>query len=192
MSNVILRSSLPLVIVLSCLTPVTYVLAQEAPTTQEGSAEKPKAAEATDFKKLKELLPETVASLKRSGAEGSKQSVGEMKISQARGTYGEEDKEANASVTIIDYGAMPGMANSVAPWQTLEIDNESDNDYSRTVTINGYKAIENYNKESKSGSLMLMVGSRFMVTIEINSLPADTLKKAGETLKLKELEALAK
>jgi hypothetical protein len=166
-------------------TPAGY--AQEAPKENP-----PPAVDPVDYRKLKELLPNSLGDLKRADAEGGKQSVGELKLSQARGTYNEDGKEGGGSVSIFDYGAMPGMAEASAPWVNVDIDHESDTEYARTVKIGNYKGMETYNKEQKTGSIMLVVARRFIVQIEINDLAPEVLQETAKSMKLAELEALAK
>lgn len=157
---------------------------------QDASTKAP--VEPVDYKKLKELLPATLGGLKRADAEGSKQSVGDIKLSQVRGTYNEDGKDGSGSVSIMDYGAMPGMAEGLSPWMNVEVDNESDTEYTKTVKVGDYKGMETYNKESKSGSLTLVVGKRFLLQVEINDLGPEVLQDTVKAMKLAELEALAK
>ena len=165
--------------------PIRVAIANEdpAPATQP-------AADTVDYHKLKDILPDAVAGLKRKNAEGTKQAMGEVKMSQADGTYSEDGKDGNAKITIMDYGAMPGMAAGMAPWASMDIDNDSDTEYTKSVTISGIKGLETYNKTNKNGSLVLMVGGRFLVSIEVNTLPSETLKAAAEAMKLSDLAAL--
>lgn len=191
-----IRSSHLLSIVLgaAAFAAPPFVVAQDAPAGGDAKKpEQPAVKDPVDFKKLKELLPDTVAGLKRSNAEGSKQGMAGMKLSQAQGTYSEEGKDQNATVTINDYGAMPGMLEGMSGWMNMEIDNDSDTQSSKTLTINGYKAYEEYNKQDKSGHIIVVVGNRFWVEVQVNSgIDADALKATAESLKLKELEALGK
>lgn len=152
------------------------------------------AKEPIDYKKLKDLLPETVAGLKRSNAEGMKQGMSGMKFSKAEGTYSEEGREGSATVTITDFGGMPGMIEGMAAWSGLDIDNESDTQISKTLEVAGHKAYAELNKETKSGQISLVVGGRFVVEIRIDANIADiaALKTEAEAMSLNNLEALAK
>jgi hypothetical protein len=148
------------------------------------------AAEAVDFRKLKEFLPETVGGLKRADATGERTAMGEMKISQARGEYRQDDKpDASANVQIIDYGAMPGFADGAAAWAQIDIDQESDDEYTRTTKVGEFKALETYNKTDKTGSMQILVGGRFIITLDITGLEPATLKDTAAAMKLSELAA---
>ena len=47
-----------------------------------------------------------------------------------------------------------------------------------------------YQNDGKSGTLQILVGERYFVTINTTNLSADEFKKLGDELKLKELAAL--
>ena len=61
---------------------------------------------------------------------------------------------------IVDYIAMPGLIESVAPWQSLEIENETDAEYSRTVSLGAHKAMETYVKQTRTGSINVLIAGR--------------------------------
>lgn len=175
------------------ITPIALRADEHASQPAEQTPEQ-KVKEPVDYKKLKELLPDTVADLKRSNAEGMKQGMSGMKFSKADGTYSEEGKDSSATVSITDFGAMPGMIEGMTAWAGLDIDNESDTQITKTLDVDGHKAYAELNKESKSGQISLVVGGRFVVEIHVdgNVTDLDTLKSQAQAMKMKELEALAK
>src|SRR2546423_15668402 len=86
-------------------------------------ATQPAKTQPVDFRKLKELMPEKLADLKRSKNDGQKTAIGEFVISQATGTYGaEEPKENDPTITIeiTDYSANVGMAEAMGAWQNIQ------------------------------------------------------------------------
>jgi hypothetical protein len=161
---------------------VPLARAEDAPASQ------PVRAEPVDFRKLKTYLPETVGELPRTNAEGTRSSMGDMKITNAEGIYGTEEGESSANVTIVDFGASPEMVTGMAYWAQVEIDNESDTDYQRTLKVAGFPALEEYNSEEKRGQIMVLVAGRFMVSVSIEQLAPETLQA---TLTAMKLEALA-
>lgn len=169
------------------------VLAEDVPQQEDAKKEEQKkAVEPIDFRKLKEHLPESVGGIQRTDAKGSKQSFGEAKVSQAEGQYQPEEGESSANITIIDYGGIPGMAEGMAAWTKIDIDNESDDEYSKTVTYGTYKGMETYNTKDKHGSLQLLVADRLIVTITLDHIEPAEFAKTVEAMKLAELESLAK
>lgn len=147
--------------------------------------------EPTDPKQLRTLLPERVGPLKRIDAEAGIRTLGEMRSSVAQATFGLEGQPdaGHASIKIVDYIGMPGLVESAAPWRSLDIDNATDAEYSRTVTVAGNKALETYAKQPRSGSINVLVAGRFVVTIEVTGLPPETLRATAEAMKLDQLAA---
>ncbi len=76
-----------------------------------------------------------------------------------------------ASIEIVDFAGMgEGMAASLQMMTGVQFENESDGGYEKSVTFNGFKGIEKSNAEdeSRSCSLQLVVGERFVVTANGN------------------------
>lgn len=168
------------------------LLADDAPQDQKQQQEQPKKVEPVDFRKLKEFLPAAVGGVNREDAKGSKNTFGDAKISQAEGTYSAEGNEASAQITIVDYGGIPGMAEGMAIWTKTEIDNESDDEYQKTVTYSNFKGLESYNLKEMHGTLQLIVGNRIIVNIQLKHLDPTEFAKTVEAMKLGELEKLLK
>jgi hypothetical protein len=169
---------------LTSATLAPAVMAEDAPASQ------PAAKEPVAYAKLKAVLPETFVGLKRTNASGSKSSFGAMKLSQADGTYGEGDK--TASISIIDYGAMPGMLDGLTAWSKMEIDNDSDTESTKTTKVGTYPAMETFRKEAKDADVTIAVGSRFLVTVKSTGAPLDDVRKELAKLDLKAVEAAGK
>jgi len=81
---------------------------------------------------------------------------------EARYTKG----EARIDAKIVDTGFAQML---VAPWSMMlaaGYSKESSRGYEKATTVSGHPAIEKWNKDSKNGELDILVGKRFMVTIE--------------------------
>jgi hypothetical protein len=170
-------------VALACV--ISSLRADDSATTQP-------AKEPVDYKKLKELLPDTLVDIKRTDAKGEKVAAGEMKLSQAQGTYGskEGDNPPTIDLTIVDYGAAPGVAEGMAVWSKLDIDQESDSGYEKTTKVGGFPALIQFQNDGKHGTLQIFVADRFMVTAESHNLADDQFKKIGDALPLDKLAAL--
>lgn len=176
-----------LVAVMVCGLAMTFSQAQDAPASQ------PAKVPAVDFRKLKEVLPENLAGVKRSEARGEKQKLGEFTFTTAHGEYQKEDAgetDPNLSLELFDYGAAPEMASMFTVWQQMEIDRESDNEYEKTVKIKEHPGLEKYNSEGKHGELQLYVANRFLLTLNANNISQEQFKKAIEELPVEKLAAL--
>jgi hypothetical protein len=180
------------------LAPVAW--AQEK--VEEKTEEKPKADEKTapiDFRKLKEQMPETLVGIKRSSLDGQKIASEGFAMSQAEAHYAkqsenEEENLPKVHVVYTDFGSGAGSTAKVTAgvWAQAEIDQESDDGYTKTVKVNGTTGMETYSKSSKAGTLELVVAERFLLRIATTNLPADQLQKIAKELPLAKLAALAK
>ncbi len=87
-----------------------------------------------------------------------------MPFSQIEADYRKGD--ANVEVTIVDTGMAQML---VAPWSMMiatGYSKETSDGYEKATTIGGNPAVEKWNKRDKRGELNILVGKRFMVTIE--------------------------
>jgi len=86
--------------------------------------------------------------------------------------------DARVEVKIVD----TGMAQLLmAPWSMMlasGYSRESSSGYEKATTIGGNPGIEKWNKSSKNGELDILVGKRFMVTIESHDV--DDMKTVQE------------
>lgn len=98
----------------------------------------------------------------------------------------------SAMIEITDYAGMgEGVVASMQMMAGMEFDNESEDGYERSATVNGYKGIEKSRSEeySQSCGLQLTVGSRFIVNATGNGFAdAGLLRDLLESMDLKKLE----
>lgn len=147
------------------------------------------AAGTVDYKELKALLPEKVGDLKRTGATGEKSGAMGMAVANAEGTY--EGGDANLRIKITDMGGMGGLgAIAQAGWAMTEVDRESDDGYERTIKFKGFKALEKYDTKSKRGEMNVLVGARFQVEVDGDSVTPEQIKAALEAVDLQKLSTL--
>ncbi len=152
------------------------------------SANVSNAASVVNFRELKKLLPATAADLKRTSAEGQKQSTMGITISYAEAQY--EKDESSISVKITDTTGTGFMAMGAAAITMSEIDKETDDGFERTATLQGYKGLEKYNSSDKSGEIQVWVGARFMVEVNGNGVSFESLSKTLAAIDLKALAAI--
>ena len=147
---------------------------------------------AVDFRELKALLPEDIAGLRRTNAQGKKTSAFGAEVAEARGEYGEAGG-AHMNVKITDLAAMgPFGALAGMTWTVAEVESEGDDGYEKTTTYAGFKGLEKYTQASKSGSAKVVVGNRFIVEIDGRGVEPASLKAAAESLNLQALDAMSK
>lgn len=149
-----------------------------------------KPVDPVDFRKLKELLPESAGGLKRTEASGEKNGAAGFTLSQAEGKYS-DGEEAQIEIEIMDTGGIAGVAAlTVAGWSMAEIDKETETGYEKTTKIDGYKAFEKYDNTSKFGEINLLVGNRYIVNIKGDHIEMDKIKSAVADIKLDKLAEL--
>jgi hypothetical protein len=140
---------------------------------------------------LKALLPETLAGMKRTNASAEKNQMMGIDMSHAEGQY-EGQNDASISLTITDVGNLSGtMKMGMMAWTMAQYNRETDTGYEKTGTYGGYKGVEEYNKEQKSGQIKVSVADRFIVELEGNNVTMDTLKQALEQIDLKKVASAA-
>ena len=92
-------------------------------------------------------------------------------FSQAETTYKKGDSDIQ--VKVVDTGFAQLL---IAPWSIMlasGYSHESSDGYEKATTVGSHPAFETWKKESKRGDLNVLVGKRFMVSIEGTAL-ADT------------------
>jgi hypothetical protein len=147
--------------------------------------------ETVDFRKLKELLPEELDGMKRTGASGEKTNSFGIKVSQSEGNYKSEDGQQSINITIIDLGSMKGLTGmALFAWTMADIDKETEDGYEKTMEFKGYKAFEKYNTTDKNGELEVIVGDRFMVKGEGWGVDMDAIHNAVGSVDLGALEGM--
>ena len=103
-----------------------------------------------DFRALKELLPESIAGMRRVSSEGSRTNVMGVASSKAEAVY-EDGKGGRIAYEITDAGTLTGVAAMAFAWVNIEIDKEGDSGYERTTTVAGRKAYERYSTGDAHG-----------------------------------------
>ena len=71
-----------------------------------------------------------------------------------------------------------------------KIDKETETGYEKTGIWDGRKTFEKYNNKSKRGEMKVIVANRFIVEVDGDGLPIDTIKAAAKSVDYAKLEAL--
>ena len=175
------------------LAAVRAAFAQADATAGATSKPATQPAGLVDYKKLKEMLPEKLAGLKRAEATGERTGFGDIKISTARASYTQDANKGDAphiELQIFDYGTNKQMLEGMSVWTKMDVDREGDEGFSKSLKIQDQPAMQTYINEGKAGQIQLLVGERFLMSINTTNLSVEQFKKLGDELKLKELAAL--
>jgi hypothetical protein len=148
------------------------------------------AVDPVDFRKLKELMPETLIGLKRSESAGEKSGAMGFTVSTAQATYNGKGEET-LEIEIVDTGGIAGVSTmALATWSMADIDKETASGYEKTTSLEGYKAFEKYDNDSKSGEINVLVADRYVVNVEGTNVTMEQLKEALEDIALSKLAEL--
>lgn len=147
---------------------------------------KKEAVEPVSFQELKELLPETLAGIPRTEAEGQSNNTTGFKVSVAKGQYSNEEKSIN--LDIMDLGGIGGFAVAgMAAWTLADAEKENSSGYERTIKLDGHKGFEKYDNTTNYGELKLFYNERYLISLDAQNLSMDEIKAAYRKLDLAKL-----
>lgn len=141
-----------------------------------------------NFRMLKEFLPENLAGMSRTDHSGNTSGAMGFKLSTAEATYKEGDQRLE--IDIVDAGGIGTALMGNAAWSKLEIDEESNNGFKRTLEIDGNKSYQECSNNNKRCQLAIMVADRFILSIEGRNVDMDQLMKIAKEMDLRKLEKM--
>jgi hypothetical protein len=149
----------------------------------------PEAAQITVLSaaKMKALLPESVAGLKRISISSEKSAASGYEITKAQAQYS-DGATAVINLTVGDYGS--NINGGFFSWLEGEVDNESALGYEKTGVVDGRQTHETSAPNNVVSEYSLVVANRFVVESNGQNVGVDKLKAAINTLGLDNLEAL--
>ncbi len=154
-----------------------------------GEQQQQAPAALVDHRELKALLPAEVKGMKRASASSEKSGAMGMAIARAEARF--ENGDRSIEIEILDTGGLGSIgAMSHATWTSVEIDRETDTGFERTVQYRGFKAMEQYDRQNRTGSIQVLVGGRFIVKAEGSEVPIEAIRAALDAVDLKKLAAL--
>jgi hypothetical protein len=150
-----------------------------------GAANDGKPVDPIAFQTLQTHLPK-VSGWEMAEPQGERMTM-PVPFSQVEVDYKKGD--ARVEVKIVDTGFAQLL---MAPWSMMlasGYSRESSSGYEKATTVGGNPAIEKWNKSSKNGELDILVGKRYMVTIESHDV--DDMKAVQEFASSMNFGALA-
>ncbi|WP_339610389.1 hypothetical protein [uncultured Planktosalinus sp.] len=124
---------------------------------------------------MKSWLPDEVDGMKRTAFKTG--AMGMMKIASVEATYSTEEKGKSFKIEVIDgAGEMGAMATAGLRMAfSTEFEEEDEFKSRKTVTKNGIKAIEEFDKRRNRSVIQLMQDNRFYVKATGNDMKIDDL-----------------
>lgn len=127
---------------------------------------------------LKKLVPETLMGAERSSYNATKT----MGAGLVNSTYKLNDS-TKITVNIYDCAGPAGAGiYSMQYLGMMNIEQDSEDEYTKTVNYGDGKAYEHCRKDRNDCTLTWFAGGRFLVTLDGDNVDAETLKKAGKEL----------
>jgi hypothetical protein len=149
-----------------------------------------KDVQPVDFRRLKEMLPETLAGMKRVDATGQSGEAMGLKGSSATARY-TDGAGASLNVDISDMGTLAGLAGLASRFDP-SMEKETETGYERTSKVNGQIVHERYDRRAKSGEISIILAERFNVAVRGNGVEPVTLQGAIKQIDIAGIVALAK
>lgn len=176
--------------------PATDELSDALENAAEAVKEALGGADLTDFRDLRDLLPDEVSHLDRTDWGGEQLNVLGLSLSHASATY--EDDGQSLEISISDLGTLSAVvAVGMASWLDVEIDRESNRGYERTRKYRSrgktYQTYERYEGADGTGSceIQIWVADRFIVGIEGEDVEMGRCDEARDEIPFPKLERLS-
>jgi hypothetical protein len=129
---------------------------------------------------IKAMLPEELAGMKRSSFSANSMmgyGIGEAKY--------KSDDGKEMRLVVYDCVGEAGVGWYNMMYWGMNMESQDENGYKKTITFNGGKAIESYEKNRDQYSLMFASGNRLLVNLEGEKTGLDAVKQAAGSLNLK-------
>jgi hypothetical protein len=122
--------------------------------------------ESVDSDDLRDLFLKEIAGMKRVNINSDREGAFGFTVTTVEAEY--RGQRTELELTVVDLGSLGGLAQEGLDMIDAEIDERTEDGYTRTMTVNGYPAkIEFERKRSKDElSVAIFVGERFVVAME--------------------------
>ena len=136
------------------------------------------------FKVLMNYLPKEVGGLKAEKQRGESVQWDKWTHSTANVDFRSETDNQNVRVNIYDYAY---ISNLYLPYQMMfkmKFERESSEGYEKSTELNGMPTFEKWNEENKDNEVTVLVGKRFIVSVETDEMPEGSARKIAEGMDL--------
>ncbi|MCR6722426.1 MAG: hypothetical protein NVV59_19520 [Chitinophagaceae bacterium] len=155
------------------ITPTTQDFGKE----YQDNVEKLQKLTPYTSEEMKALLPETLGGANRSNVSVTNL----MGTSYASADY-EIDETTTVSLKIMDCAGEAGVGiYSLQFIAALNLQQEDDDEITRTVDFNGEKAVEHIEKNGSEATLMWLAKGRLMATLEGNGVTIETIRDLAKS-----------
>ncbi len=145
--------------------------------------------EAVPADTLKAMLPASLGGLAQSEVSTGSAGAAGFGASNAEARYARDDSRIRLSVTDM---AAAGAIATLGGMFGAQSSRETETGYERMSVVGGRMTTEKYDRQSRSGSYMIVVGERFMIEAEGDQVEMSQLKAAVNAVDAGRLERLAR
>lgn len=130
---------------------------------------------------MKDLLPASIDGVKRSNY-NAHSALGYAVISA---DYNKNDS-TSLQISIYDCAGEAGASwYALNYWSKMNFQQESDKGYTKTIDLNGAKAVETWNSEGNYSSLSFIANDRLLIMLTGRNMKADELKAEAQNMSFK-------
>lgn len=141
---------------------------------------------------LKGFLPATLAGMKRGETDARQMGMMGIKMATVHADYEDSSGSDMLELMIMDLGNASGPARmGITGWARDQVDQQTDTGYEKSVTYQGYKGMEEYDRQDQHGEFHLFVGDRFVVEVTGDNVTMEIIKQAMGQVDLKKLAKAA-
>jgi hypothetical protein len=137
--------------------------------------------------KLIRVLPAKVSGFVADEPQGSTIKVTGLNMAEASRVYYQKKKDAPERVTVKITDGANSQFLPTAPDPAAQFSSDSTEGSQQSFTLDGYPAMERYDVASKSGSLLVFIGGRYLVEIESKGLERSALQQWWKKIAVKKL-----
>lgn len=140
---------------------------------------------------FKNWMPDKVGDLNRTGFKNN--AMGAMNVASSEATYKNETGDKQIKVTVVDGAGTGSFAIAgIRMASQMDMEEQDENGYKKTVKYNGGKAMEEYETNRNRTELQFLHDERFGVTVDATGMDAKETWALVDELQLKKLSKMAK
>ena len=169
---------------LAAMSQLSEAAKKAAEAAKEASEMKP--VDPVSFNALLPLLPPAPAGFTGEEPRGETTAAMGFKISEAERRYTKGDERLHVKIVDGAYNSFIYAGVTMA----AQFSHESTEGYEKGVTIDGSPGVEKWSKADKRGELTVVVGKRFLVTIDASPVDSGYVRSIYGTLDIAKLVSL--
>jgi len=155
---------------IAALSQISDAAQKAADAAKEASEMKP--VDPVSFNALLPLLPAAPAGFTAEEPRGETTAAMGFKISEVERSYTKGDQHLHVKIVDGAYNAFIYAGVTMA----AQFSRESTEGYEKGVTIDGSPGLEKWSKESRRGELTVVVGKRFLVSVDASPVEPDFVR----------------